>query len=204
MKTQILNSNFMKTSKFFINTCLCLTLALSFTSCSDDDDTPEAVDDEEAITGLVLTFTNQDDDTDTVVLTWDDENLDEVIDDGEQTVEGEFTADGVYDAVIELFAGDEDFLEEDILEDQAAIDAHFFVYDTDLDFSMVRSDDDYTRSDDYDLGVLTTWTAGATTGSGYISIALFHESPSVDDSDGFGDAEGTDTDIDISFDVEIL
>jgi len=202
MKINFLNLNFMKTSNFFINAFLCLALIVSFTSCSDDD-TPDVVDEEEAITELVITFTNQADATDTVVLTWEDDNLDEVIDEGEKTVEGEFEADSVYDAEIELFAGDEDFLDEDILENQASIDAHFFVYDTDLDFTMARADDDYTRSDNNKLGVNTTWTAGSTTGTGDITIQLYHESPGVDDSDGFGSATGTDTDIDITFDVDI-
>jgi hypothetical protein len=68
---------------------------------------------------------------------------------------------------------------------------------------MVRAIDDNTRTDNYKLGVKTTWTAGSTTGNGSITIQLFHESPNVDDSNGFGTAAGTDTDIDISFDVEI-
>ncbi len=203
MKTQFLNLNFMKTCKFLMKAFLCLGLVTSFTSCSDDDDTPPVViEEEEAITGLVLTFTNQDDDSE-VILTWEDANLDEVIDEGEQTVEGAFISGDVYDAELGLFAGDEDFLEEDILEDQAAIDAHFFVYDAgDLDFTMVRADDDFERSDMNKLGVLTTWTAGAA-GTGGITVQLFHESPSVDDSDGFGSAEGTDTDIEITFDVTV-
>lgn len=203
MKTQFLNLNFMKTSKFFMNAFLCLTLITSFTSCSDDEDTPEVVEEEEAITGLTLTFTNQDDDTDTVVLTWEDANGDEAIDEGEQTVEGSFTAGEVYDAEIGLFAEDEDFLEEDITADQAAIDAHFFVYDTSLDFRMVRADDDFERTDMNKLGVLTSWSADEA-GTGTITIQLFHESPGVDDSDGFGSAEGTDTDIDITFDNVVI
>jgi len=203
MKTQSLNLNFMKTSQFFINAFLCLAVITSFTSCSNDDDTPDPVEEEEAITELVLTFTNQDDDTDTVVLTWEDANEDEVIDAGEQTVTGVFEADAVYDAEIGLFAEDEDFLDEDVLADQASIDAHFFTYGTDLSFSMERASDDNERSDGAKLGVKTTWTAGSDAETGYISIQLFHESPGVDDSDGFGSATGTDTDIDISFDVEV-
>ena len=202
MKNQFLNLNFMKTSKFFINAFLCLTFITSFTSCSDDD-TPGVVDEEDPVTQLILTFTNQADNTDTIVLTWDDENLNEVVDAGEQTVVGTFEVDNDYSATIELFSGDEDFLEEDILANQNSIDAHFFVYDTDLSFSMERAASDNLRSDNYKLGVNTLWTAGSSAESGEITIQLFHESSTVNDSDGFGTAEGIDTDIDISFDVEV-
>ncbi|WP_299367162.1 hypothetical protein [Winogradskyella sp.] len=191
----------MKTTKFFASAFLGLAL---LASCSDDDDGSgtQPVEEEEAITRLILTFTN-DDETDTVILTWNDANLDEVIDAGEQTVVGEFDADEVYDAEIQLFNMDEDFLAEDILADQAGIDAHFFVYSTDLDFTMVRADDDNLRGDGNRLGVKTVWTAGPNDETGTITIQLFHESPSVSDDGGFGSATGTDTDIDITFNVEI-
>lgn len=200
MKINFLNFNTMKTSKFFASTFLGLAL---LASCSNDDDATPPVEEEEAITKLVLSFTNSSDDTDTVVLTWDDTNQDEVIDANEKTVVGEFNTGQTYNATLELFNMEEDFLDEDILADQAGIDAHFFVYSTNLDFTMTRATDDYARSDNNKLGVKTVWTAGSTTGTGDISVKLFHESPSVSDSDGFGSATGTDTDIDIAFDVEI-
>ncbi|TBN17403.1 hypothetical protein [Hyunsoonleella pacifica] len=190
----------MKTIKFYAMTVMAIAM---LASCSDDDDTPEVVEEEEAITRIVLTFINQADANDTVVLTWDDTNGDEEVDDNEKTVVGEFTANGTYDAEIGLFNEDEDFLDEDILADQAGIDAHFFVYASTLDFtSMMRASDDYTRTDNNKLGVKTVWTAGAA-GTGSISIELHHESPNVDDSTGFGTAAGDDTDIDISFNAEI-
>ncbi|GAB1858270.1 hypothetical protein MHTCC0001_31070 [Flavobacteriaceae bacterium MHTCC 0001] len=199
MKINFLNSNLMKTTKFLFGTLFCLALV---TSCSDDD-TPKSIEEEEAITKLVLTFTNEIDDTDTVVLTWNDDNENEEVEASEKTVVGEFEAGEVYDAAIELFNKDEDFLDEDILENQASIDAHFFVYATTLDFTMARADGtEATRTDNNKLGVKTTWTAGAA-GTGSISIELHHESPSVSDNDGFGTAEGDDTDIAISFDAEI-
>ncbi|MEJ6791396.1 MAG: hypothetical protein QNK89_01295 [Lacinutrix sp.] len=192
----------MKTTKFYASAFLGLILLASCSS--DDDSTPAPVEEEEAITSIVLTFTNQADATDTVVLTWDDANLDEVIDAGEKTVTGEFNTGEVYNASLDLFNIDRDFLEEDITSEQAGIDAHFFVYGaTSVEFTMERADDDFTRSDNNKLGVNTVWAAGTTASTGDISIQLFHESPSVSDADGFGTAEGTDTDIDISFGVEI-
>lgn len=200
MKTNFLNLNTMKTTKFFLSAFLGLAL---LASCSDDDDGTPPVEEEEAITTLILTFTDADDPTDTVVLTWVDANLDEVVDAGEQIVAGEFDTDDVYNASIELFNLDEDFLDEDILADQASIDAHFFVYATNLDFTMARAADDNERSDGNKLGVNTVWTSGSTAATGTITIQLFHESPGVNDDDGFGSATGTDTDIDITFNVEI-
>jgi len=203
MKNNFLNFKTMKKTKFYIGTFLSLAFLVS---CSNDDaiTLPPPIDDEEAITRVLITYTNLTDATDTVVLDWNDANLDEVVDAGEQTVTGEFNANAVYNATIELFNMEEDFLEEDITADQAGIDAHFFVYGTSLDFAMERASTDFTRSDNNKLGVITLWTAGATAATGDISIQLFHESPNVSDADGFGTAEGTDTDIDISFDVEIL
>lgn len=194
------NTNIMKFSKFIGLPIIALAL---FTSCESDDD-GGVVEDEEAITQVRLTFTNQTDANDTVVLNWTDANLDEVVDEDEKIITGEFNISAIYDAEIELFNEDEDFLEEDITADQAGIDAHFFVYEaSDVDFTMARSDDDFTRSDNNKLGVLTTWTAGDVEQDGTINIKLYHESPSVSDMGGFGTAEGTDTDLDITFNVEI-
>ncbi|WP_248723390.1 hypothetical protein [Seonamhaeicola sp. ML3] len=190
----------MKTIKFYAMTIMAIAM---LASCSNDDDTPEPVEEEEAITKLVLTFTNQADANDTIVLTWNDTNQDEIIDSSEKTVTGEFNTSAVYSAEIGLFNEDEDFLDEDILADQAGIDAHFFTYATTLDFTMTRASDDNTRTDNNKLGVKTVWTAGTSTGTGSITIKLYHESPSVSDSDGFGTAAGDDTDIEISFDVTI-
>lgn len=199
MKINLLNFKTMKTIKFYAMAVMAIAM---LASCDNDDDTPAPVEEEEAITKLVLTFTNQANSNDTVILTWEDTNEDEVVDASEQIVAGTFTPSGVYDAEIGLFNEDEDFLDEDILADQAGIDAHFFVYATTLNFTMMRASDDEDRTDGNKLGVKTVWTAG-TAGTGTISIELHHESPSVDDSTGFGTAAGDDTDIDITFNAEI-
>ena len=199
MKINFLNFKTMKTIRFYAMTAL--TVAMLASCSSDDDASTPPVEPEEAITRLVITFENQNDANDTVVLTWNDDNEDEVVDANERTVVGEFDVSQVYDAEIGLFNLDEDFLEEDITSMQEGIDAHFFVYGTDLGFTMERAANDFSRSDNNKLGVFTTWTAGSTAGNGTISVALYHESPGVDDSDGFGSAQGTDTDIDVSFDV---
>lgn len=189
----------MKTIKFYAMSVMAIAM---LASCDNDDDTPEPVEEEEAITEVILTFENEADSDDEVILTWEDENGDETVQPSEQTVVGTFTSGAIYEAEIELFNEDEDFLDEDITADQASIDAHFFVYATTLDFTMMRASDDDERTDGNKLGVETVWTAGAA-GTGTISIELHHESPSVNDSDGFGMAAGDDTDISISFNAEI-
>ena len=199
MKLNYLNLKTMRNFKFYAMTALAVSM---LASCSSDDDggsTPAPVEDEEAITRVTLTFTNESDIDDIVTLDWNDDNGDEVVDMNEKVVTGSFSADQTYNATLELYNEDEDFLEEDITSTQAGTDAHFFVYGTDnSDFSMTRDTEDFLRSDNNKLGVYTTWTTGTTT-TGSISVALYHESPSVSDSDGFGTAEGDDTDIDISF-----
>lgn len=188
----------MKTIKFF--SIAALTVGM-LASCSDNE-LPEDIEGEDEITRLELTFTSQSDITDTVTLKWDDENEDEEIQESEKTVEGSFKSGVMYDAEIALFNKEEDFLEEDILENQLAIDAHFFVYSSSLDFMMSRASNDNARSDNNKLGVKTTWTAPSS-GTGTIGIKLYHESPTVSDSDGFGTAVGDDTDIDITFNISV-
>lgn len=199
MNINFLNFKTMKTIKFYFVAIISVAM---LASCSKDE-TPKPVEEEESITKLVLTFTNKASANDKVTLTWNDDNNDGVVDANEKTVAGKFTTSNVYNATIGLFNKDEDFLDEDILANQASIDAHFFTYATTLDFTMVRADDDNARSDNNKLGVKTVWTAGTTAKTGTITVKLFHESPSVNDSNGFGTATGTDTDIDISFDAEI-
>ena len=199
MKINYLNLKTMRNFKFYAMTALAVSM---LASCSSDDDggsTPAPIEPEEAITQLTLTFTNESDTNDIVILEWNDDNGDEVVDMDEKEVTGSFSADQTYNATLELYNEDEDFLEEDITSTQAETDAHFFVYGTDnSDFTMDRAANDFVRSDNNKLGVYTTWETGTTT-TGSISIALYHESPTVSDSDGFGTSEGDDTDIDISF-----
>ncbi len=193
----------MKTMKFFTMAALAVSM---LASCTNDDEMEslKPVEEEETITRVVLTYTNAADDSDTVVLTWNDENGDEIVTENEQNVEGTFKVEQTYNAEIALFNEEEDFLDEDILADQASIDAHFFVYSqTGLSFTMRRASDDNMRSDENKLGVKTIWTAGPNAENGSITINLFHESPAISDEGGFGSAEGTDTDIDVSFAVEV-
>lgn len=197
MKINSLNLNSMKTSKFFISALFCLTLITSFTSCSDDDD-PEEVLEEELITDVTLTFINNANATDTVVLA-------SVAPDGQdgastETITGSFTAGATYSLNLEITNETEDpaddVLNDDIIPEG---DEHFFTYAvSSIDLTMTRDTDDEEGSDGTALGVNTTWTAGAAS-SGNIQIILTHEPGSADDSDEWGSVTGGSDDLNITF-----
>ncbi len=191
MKTNYLNLNFMKTTKVFASALLCLTL---FTSCSDDDDNPTEVLEEELITNVTLTFTNNANAEDVVVLS----SVAPDGQDGESTenVTGSFTTGATYALTLGLAAEDEDVLNEDIIPEA---DEHFFVYAVNgINLTMTRDNDDEMGPDENKLGVKTTWIAGESS-TGNLQISLIHEPETVDDSNGFGSATGGSEDINITF-----
>lgn len=191
MKTNHLNINFMKTRSLFASALLCLTL---FTSCSDDDENPAEVIEEELITNVKLTFTNNDNATDVVVLSSDAPDGQ----DGEsqENVMGTFTTGATYTLSLALNADDEDVLNEDIIPEA---DEHFFVYAVNgVNLTMTRDDNDVAGPDESKLGVNTTWVAGAPS-TGNLQISLIHEPESVNDSNGFGSTTGGSEDINITF-----
>ena len=61
-----------------------------------------------------------------------------------------------------------------------------------------RSANDIVRADGANLGFRTTWVAN-TAGTGNITLRLFHESETVNDSDEFGSQTGGSTDVDVTF-----
>jgi len=198
MKINILNSNFMKTSKFFIRTIICLALVTSFVSCSDDDD-PTPVNEEEVITEVKLTFTNNANTSEKVVLT-------NTAPDGQDgtstnTKSGNFTVGATYSLELSLLNGTEDVLDEDIIPEA---DEHFFIYAVSgINLTMTRDTDDEDGADGSKLGLKTTWVAGAAS-TGNIRIQLVHQPATTDDSDNFGSATGGSDDLNITFDgVEI-
>lgn len=196
MNTNFLNSHFMKTTTYFLSAILCLTL---FASCSNDDDgvNIDPPNEEEVITDVTLTFRNNADMNDIV-------ELKSVDPDGEEgplaptvTVTGNFTAGATYTATVEVYNSIED---EDVtveITDEEP-DEHFFIYAVNgLDMTFARSANDIVRMDGNRLGFETVWVAN-TASTGSITIQLFHQSESVDDS-GFGTQTGGSTDIDITF-----
>ncbi|WP_299128777.1 type 1 periplasmic binding fold superfamily protein [uncultured Winogradskyella sp.] len=189
----------MKTSKFFINAFLSLAFVASFTSCSDDDENPEPVNEEELITNLTLTFSNIATPADVVTMT-------SVAPDGleegmtTENVSGNFTAGATYALSLAITNASEtpadDVLNDDIIPEA---DEHFFVYGVnDLNLSLTRDAGDVDGPDGTKLGVNTTWVAGdASTGN--LQIILVHEPDSVNDSNPFGSATGGSEDFNITF-----
>ncbi len=191
----------MKTIKLFAIPMLALAL---FASCSDDDDAPAPVLEEELITDVILTFENDADPNDIVTLT-------SIAPDGHEdgasteTIDGTFTAGATYSLTLALTNESEDPA-EDVLNDDIIpeADEHFFVYAVNtIDLAMTRDANDVAGPDGSKLGVRTTWVAGAAT-TGNIQITLVHEPVTVDDADEFGSATGGSEDFNIVFNnVEI-
>ena len=195
MKTIFLNLNSMKTIRLLAMSIF--TVAL-LASCSNNDD-PEEVVEEEFWTEFTMTFTNTQDMNDTVEL--------RVVDaDGEPgpiapqlTVNGNFTANAVYNAELTLMntVENEDVLNDDIIPEK---DEHFFTFAVNgINLTMVRASNDIVRTDGEKLGVNTTWTAGTASTGGTIQIRLVHEPVTVSDSDEFGSTTGGSEDINVTF-----
>jgi hypothetical protein len=195
MNINYLNSNIMKTSKLFIAALFCLTL---ITSCSDDDN-PTPVLEEELITNVSLTFVNDADANDVVVLA-------NIAPDGQEgasnnTINGSFTSGATYSLTLSLLNAEDADDVEDVLNDDIIpeADEHFFVYAVNgINLTVTRDSDDIEGPNGSNLGVNTTWVAGAAS-TGNVQIRLVHEPESVDDSDEFGSSTGGSEDINITF-----
>ena len=186
----------MKTIKLFFISMLALAFV---TSCSDDDDGPDPIIDQELITNVNVIFTPSNSANEVVTLS-------AVSADGivapNLNVTGDFVSGETYNATITITdeVNGENILEE-IVEEK---DEHFFVYSINsVDFtSMTRSANDEVRSDGESLGLNTTWVAGAA-GSGSITVQLIHEPTSVSDDNGFGSASGGEFDVNNTWNVTI-
>ena len=185
----------MKTSKLFLNAFVCITL---LASCSDDDSNPTPPNEDEVITNVTLEFVNTANASDIVTLLSVDPDGEDGPTVPEQTITGAFTAGATYTATIELFNAIEgEDITEEVRDDEP--DEHFFVYAINgLDMTFTRDATDVVRADGNKLGYATNWVAN-TTGTGAITVQLFHESSSVDDSNEFGTQSGGSTDVDITF-----
>ena len=198
INTKTMNTNylnFMKNIKLFIMAIFCLTL---ITSCKDDDDNPEPVNEEELITNVTLTFTNTANAGDVVIMS-------NVAPDGQEgaftnTVIGTFTAGQSYSLDLEITnesdpADIDDVLNDDIIPEG---DEHFFKYNNTLGMGMIRDVDSADGAHDSNLGNKTTWTTGAA-GTGNLQIILVHQPETANDSNQFGSTSGGEEDFNITF-----
>ena len=173
-----------------------VTLALvSLAACSDD---PETTNEEEVITTVTVTLKTSPTDLNPVVLSWDDANLNAIVDEGEITTSGVLVIDKAYTASISLLNQDADVTDE--IEEEAK--DHIFCFeadDVDITFSGFDTDSNGQR-----LGLTSTWTTGdASTGT--VNIKLRHQPGfKTGDCPLPGDPAPGETDVDITFDLEIV
>ncbi|MDC0477614.1 type 1 periplasmic binding fold superfamily protein [Flavobacteriaceae bacterium] len=178
--------------KFFKYALLASTLI--FASCSDDDDTPEPVNEEEVITTLTVTL---DSGSDTVVMQYQDLDGDGP-DAATVTVSGSLSANTTYDGSIILLNETEspaenvtEEIEEDDLDHQ-----FFYTVGSGLDVVAEYGDAD---SQGNPLGLSFILNTGVAS-SGELTFTLRHE-PNKPNT-GLENAGG-ETDIEVTFDVTV-
>jgi len=191
MKT---NKKSMKTS--FRSYALCLLfIPMAFTSCSDDDENPIAVDEEEVITTMTVTLTSSGNSTVTLKsqdLDGDGPNAPEI------TVSGNLAANATYSGSIELLNETETPAEDITEEVEEEDDEHQFFFSTGGSVTgATYSDQD---SDGNPLGLSFELATGEA-GSGTLQITLRHE-PKKPNDGTLGDAGG-ETDIAQTFNVTV-
>lgn len=179
----------MKTSAFYA------LLTLAMLGCSDDDTTPEIINEDELITTVILTLTP--DSGDQVVLTTidlDGDGPDEPV----TTVVGNFSENTQYQGAVQFLNETEDPAEDITQEVIEEADEHqvFYTISEGLNIQTTYEDQD---SQGNPLGVQITLSTGAAS-EGSLTVTLRHEP--VKPNDGL-DSAGGETDISTSFDVSI-
>ena len=179
----------MKTGAFYA------LLTLAMLGCSDDDTTPEIINEDELITTVILTLTP--DSGDQVVLTTidlDGDGPDEPV----TTVVGSFSENTQYQGAVQFLNETEDPAEDITQEVIEEADEHqvFYTVGEGLNITTTYLDSD---SNGNPLGVSITLETGEAS-SGSLTVTLRHEP--VKPNDGLESAGG-ETDISTSFDVSI-
>jgi hypothetical protein len=179
----------MKTSAFYA------LLTLAMLGCSDDDTTPEIINEDELITTVILTLTP--DSGDQVVLTTidlDGDGPDEPV----TTVVGSFSENTQYQGAVRFLNETETPAEEITDEVVEEADEHQVFYTTTEGLNIQTQYEDQD-SQGNPLGVQITLSTGAAS-EGSLTVTLRHEP--VKPNDGL-DSAGGETDISTSFDVSI-
>lgn len=171
-----------------------LASTLIFASCSDDDNTPDPVNEEEIITTMTITL---DSGSDQVELQFQDLDGDGP-DPATVTVSGPLNANTVYDGSI-ILLNETEMPAENITEEvEEEDDEHQFFYTVG---SGLAAQTEYANfdGDGNPLGTTFILTTGAAS-SGSLTFTLRHE-PNKPNS-GLEDAGGS-TDIEVSFDLVV-
>lgn len=178
--------------KFFKYALLASTLI--FASCSDDDDTPEPVNEEEVITTLTVTL---DSGSDTVVMQYQDLDGDGP-DAATVTVSGSLSANTTYDGSIILLNETESPAENvtEEIEEEDLDHQFFYTVGSGLDVAAEYGDAD---SQGNPLGLSFILNTGMAS-SGGLTFTLRHE-PNKPNT-GLENAGG-ETDIEVTFDVTV-
>jgi hypothetical protein len=178
--------------KFFKYALLASTLI--FASCSDDDDTPEPVNEEEVITTLTVTL---DSGSDTVVMQYQDLDGDGP-DAATLTISGSLSANTTYDGSIILLNETESPAENitEEIEEEDLDHQFFYTVGSGLDVAAEYGDAD---SEGNPLGLSFILNTGVAS-SGGLTFTLRHE-PNKPNT-GLENAGG-ETDIEVTFDVTV-
>jgi len=171
-----------------------LASTLIFASCSDDDDTPEPVNEEEVITTLTVTL---DSGSDTVVMQYQDLDGDGP-DAATVTVSGSLSANTTYDGSI-ILLNETELPAENVTEEieEEDLDHQFFyTVGSGLDVAAEYGDAD---SEGNPLGLSFILNTGMAS-SGGLTFTLRHE-PNKPNT-GLENAGG-ETDIEVTFDVTV-
>lgn len=185
----------LKTMKTMKKSAFYALLTLAMLGCSDDDTTPEIINEDELITTVILTLTP--DSGDQVVLTTID--LDGVgPDEPVTTVVGNFSENTIYDGTVAFLDESGEEVEDITQEVIEEADEHqvFYTVGEGLNITTTYLDSD---SNGNPLGVSITLETGEAS-SGSLTVTLRHEP--VKPNDGLESAGG-ETDIATSFDVSI-
>lgn len=175
--------------------------AIGFTACSSDDDgaIPEIVNEEEVITTVSLTLVSSSDNT-TIELTSRD-----IDGDGPNepvvTVSGTLDVNTIYDASIsflnETVSPAEDITEE--VEDESDEHQVFYIPNQGVELLVEYQNFDENSNP---LGTMVTLTTGSEAVAGSLTVTLRHEL--LKPNDGTLDGAGGDTDVQVTFPIEIV
>lgn len=185
----------MKKLTHYISLSVVVAIAL-LAGCSDD---PEKTNEEEVITRITVTLTPTGGTP--VILSWNDADLDNIVDPAEITASGALLPGTAYAASISLLneSADPDIDVSEEVEEEA--ENHIFCFEK-TNVNITFSDFD-TDANGQRLGLTSTWTTGAAS-QGTVTIKLWHQ-PGMKTGDCPlpGDSGIGETDVDIDFNVQI-
>ncbi|KAA5821968.1 type 1 periplasmic binding fold superfamily protein [Algibacter amylolyticus] len=188
----------MKTLK---NLSLLFISALVFTACSNDDDNPEPVNEEEVITTLTATLVPTTDGSTITLQTRDSDG------DGPTapvvTVSGALAANTTYNGTLSLLNETESPAESINVEIEEEDDEHQFFYQVTNSLATFTYED--FDEDSNPVGLAFTLTTSATPGTGTLTITLRHEpnKSASGVSDGDITNAGGETDIQAVFNISV-